>query len=237
MRTAVTPPTRTFTRYTLFPQTRQCRPNHCSITVLTGTQAMPVRRLRVAGLTLLWAGNPFRGNSNHCQVSLKKPDGLSPKDDMEMSWEFSACKRGCEETQRATHVDSSWFVGTSHERSKHLSQNGFHASSNCGTSIFTNVETLLFITCNILCRRLSIGQLGSPSRRKMEVNCQGTERGKGAIDVSWIAPTKCSVYSLHIYILLLLHVSLYHTPSSGRTHVPSLTNTCCCCWVIVQGCW
>ena len=41
-----------------------------------------------------------------------------------------------------------------------------------------------------------------------------------------------SVYSLHAFTVFLLHVSTYHTPSSGRTHVPLTQNplllrSCC----------
>jgi len=36
------------------------------------------------GLTLLWAGNPFRGNFNHWQVQGKKPDRFSLNDDMDV---------------------------------------------------------------------------------------------------------------------------------------------------------
>ena len=33
-----------------------------------------------------------------------------------------------------------------------------------------------------------------------------------------------NIYLLHIFTMFLLHVSLYHTPSSGRTHVPLTHN-------------
>jgi hypothetical protein len=35
-----------------------------------------------------------------------------------------------------------------------------------------------------------------------------------------------SIYLLHIFTLFLLHVSLYHTPSSGTTQCPLLLHCC-----------
>jgi hypothetical protein len=50
-------------------------------------QNMPVRRLKVAilplDLNLLWARNPFGGNSNYWPAS-QNSDGLFPKDGSEM---------------------------------------------------------------------------------------------------------------------------------------------------------
>jgi hypothetical protein len=45
-----------------------------------------------------------------------------------------------------------------------------------------------------------------------------------------------NIYSLHTFTVFLLRVSTYHTPSSGRTHVPLTQNPLllrsCCPWLI-----
>jgi len=66
--------------YTLFSQTRKWRPSHSGITFTrNGGNATPKHAgpeakgsNATAGLTLLWAPNPFRGNFNHWQVSRKE---------------------------------------------------------------------------------------------------------------------------------------------------------------------
>ena len=77
--------TRTLSPYTLIPQTRQCRPSHFGMTLLSETHTMPVQRLKLAGLTVLQARSLFRANSNHWQISPEGSGWMIPKDDTEIS--------------------------------------------------------------------------------------------------------------------------------------------------------
>jgi hypothetical protein len=48
--------------------------------------------------------------------------------------------------------------------------------------------------------------------------CSNIQDNLQSSNTSLITSTNCAIY-IH-YLLFLLHVSLYHTPSSGRTHMP-----------------
>jgi len=52
--------------------------------------------------------------------------------------------------------------------------------------------------------------------------CSNIQDNLQSSNTSLITSTNCAIF-IH-YLLFLLHVSLYHTPSSGRTHMPLTQN-------------
>ena len=69
--------------YTLFPQTRQLRPSQSSLNVSPGMEEQACPEVTGSNattrLTLLWARNTLRGNSDHWQASQEKAWLIIPK--------------------------------------------------------------------------------------------------------------------------------------------------------------